>query len=377
MRGRIGVIVIVSTICLFRTIDAAALEVRNQPPRSAAVAATDKPNGATPADDAPAGGKTPSLIIDLAAGQQQSWPLDPGTYAITLANAIPGETYSVIVGASALAVLPTLTVPTGSEVVRSPLPSLRTGGPCDEAAQAATALVGASSEDEVPKLRQRVQTALLKCADESEKAEIRKVISATSVAISDLTLQVPAEARKLVSVVHGPRVWNVTFSTASRGQWQTLFGWMFAPNHDDEYFSESSDGGKFVVRKRSREEHSLTSLPSVFFVFLPTDQAFGKVQHGPTVGLGVTVGESGSRPSVFAGYSVRYNQNIGLALGASIYPHRRLDGKYTVGQTVTDNLDSNQLNRDVIRVNLFFGALIRFGADPRKAPEEPAAKAAK
>src|SRR5260221_3165937 len=71
-----------------------------------APAATPK-SGSTGAA-APAGAPTAKLTIDLAAGAAQTWAVEPGTYAIQLTNAVPGESYSVIVGATALGTLPPL-----------------------------------------------------------------------------------------------------------------------------------------------------------------------------------------------------------------------------------------------------------------------------
>lgn len=86
--------------------------------------------------------------------------------------------------------------------------------------------------------------------------------------------------------------------------------------------------------------------------------------------MGTAVGD-GTRPSAFAGHTVRWNQNAGLAFGVVVYPHRRLDSRYVEDQVISENLDAVQLNRDVIRANAFAGITIRFGADPRKTPETP------
>ena len=317
---------------------------------------------------------TAKLTIDLAAGTVQSWPVEAGTYGVQLANAIPGESYSVIIGVTALSSLPPLQVPSASEIARSPLPPLTTSQ-CTTAAEAAKKLVAATSESDVPTLRKLLQVALLECGISDERTALMQIVSATTVDFPDLVIQIPAESRKTVTVVRGPvPPWTVTYSTTSHGQWQALFGWTFAPNRDQEYFSKAGENEKFVVTKRANQSRTLTSLPSVFWTYLPTDQAYRALQHGPTLGLGVTVGDSGSRAAVFGGYTVRFHQNIGVVAGVAIYPHRRLDTKYTEGQTIEENLESDQLNRSVLRGSLFVGAVLRCGSDPRKASESPGAK---
>jgi hypothetical protein len=198
-------------------------------------------------------------------------------------------------------------------------------------------------------------------------------VLAQTVYETELEVQIPDDARRTLTVARQGLEWNVTMTTLARGRLQTLFGWMFAPNHDEAYFSDSIGDNKFAVKPRLEDDGALTNLPAVLFTWLPTSQAFSNVQHGPTMGLGVTLG-SDSRPAFLGGYMIRWNQNYGVAVGLAVYPHQRLDGKYTVDQVLTTSLEPNQLNRDALKVNFFVGGVIRFGTDPRKEiPEKPAA----
>jgi hypothetical protein len=341
------------------------------------------PRAQEPAPQTPPAPQMPApprakLTIDLAAGTRQTLPLDAGSYSLTLVNAIPGEQYAVTIGASALIETSVLTLPAGSAVTpfRGVTPSIQSTGadPCEpDVRRALVNLVGTSQESAVPGARRAVQVALLSCDPASGVVKVaEEVLQKTVIEVSNLPMDLAAESRRLVTIVRATTTWDVTVSSASRGRVQTMFGWTFAPNRDEEFFAEAVGDRQFVIKARAREPRSLTSLPSVFFTWLPVDQAFASVQHGPTVGLGVTVGESSARASVLAGYSVRYNQNIGVVAGLTIYPHRRLDNRYRVGQTIGENLDSDKLNRSAVKANAFFGFLMRFGADPRKAPEAPA-----
>ena len=314
------------------------------------------------------------LTIDLAT-KEKKWRLlvNPGTYAIQLMNTIPGEPYAVSVGASTLLEQPALSLPSDSTITsHKRILQVRPGqdktDSCEKALESAKKLY-AGPEEQIPQLRREVQAELLSCQDEDLKRAIDAIIGQTTVTVPNLTVTVQAEARVPVLVSQGGSTWRITLSSVSRGRWQTMFGWVFAPNRDEEYFTESLEDGMFAVRRREQGKKSLTSLPALFWTWLPARQAFRAFQHGPTAGLGLTVGESSTRPSVFGGYSLRYNQNIGAVLGVAVYPHRRLDGKYSVDQVIKENLESKQLNRDSIRPNFFFGLTLRFGSDPRKAPE--------
>jgi hypothetical protein len=334
--------------------------------RSGAVAAAQEQPQTPPAS-------RPTVTIDLAAGESQFWPLGAGTYSVVLVNALPGAQYSVLISAAALVEREPLTFPGGTA------PAMRTGGVgverttldlCEDARAAAMRLYSVTSEADIPDGRRNVQQALVTCTDEAARTAILAILNSTVIDVPSLQLQLAPESRRTMTVVRAASRWRVTLSSASRGSFQTLFGWTFAPSRDEEFFAERTGDATFVIKARPRSSGALTSLPAVFFTWLPVNQAFRSLQHGPTAGLGVTVGESGTRPSVFGGYMVRYNQNIGFVGGLAFYPHRRLDSKYTIGQEIAEDLDTDQLNRDVIRVNGFFGVLLRFGTDPRSVPEE-------
>ena len=95
--------------------------------------------------------------------------------------------------------------------------------------------------------------------------------------------------------------WHVALDSSGRGVWQTTYGFVFSPNHDEDYFSEPTGDEEFTVVRKPRDSHSLTFLPTVFFTWLSSKQAFSNVQHGPTVGLGVTTGADGGRFAALGG----------------------------------------------------------------------------
>jgi hypothetical protein len=64
------------------------------------------------------------------------------------------------------------------------------------------------------------------------------------------------------------------------------------------------------------------------------------------------------------GWMVRFNQNIGVAAGVSVYPHKRLDGQYHETQVLKESLDSDKLNHDSIKANVFVSFTLRFGSNP-------------
>lgn len=319
-------------------------------------------NGSPPTPAAP----KPPIAIDLSGARTHTWPVDPGTYRIVLYNAIPGMRYVVRSGAAEVAEVPTLVFPAGSAL---PMPATGTGGTGCQAALGKVKQLFTATEKAVPTLQQEIRAELAGCTGDP-LAYVNAVLAQT-VYESGLEVQMPNDARRTLTVARGAEEWNVTLTTLLRGRLQTLFGWAFAPDNDEEYFSEAGPNNQFIIRRKADSEGGLTNLPSVFFTWLPTSQAFNNIQHGPTLGLGVTAGEPGARASFLGGWMVRWNQNLGIVFGAAIYPHRRLDGKYQLDQTIATNLESLQLNRNEWRFNGFFGGVFRFGSDPRKAPTPP------
>ena len=356
-------------LCLSSLVSAQQKPSQGQ--ETASTQGQEKPSAPTPQKGS---AQPPSLAIDLTAAARQTWPVDPGTYRIVLYNAIPGVKYTVQSGAAEAAEVPVLVLPAGSAVaglVDVP-PTAAEMKLCKEALSDVRALITAQRESEVPALEQRIRANMASCG-EQELKYITAVLGQT-VYETGLEVQMPNDARRTLTVARRNLEWNVTLTTLVRGRFQTLFGWVFAPNNDEEFVSESIGNNQFAIRPRTEDSWALTSLPAVFFTWLPTSQAFRDVQHGPTLGLGVTVGSSGSRPAFLGGYIVRWNQNLGVTVGVALYPHRRLDGKYEVDQVIPSNLESSQLNRDSLLANVFFGGVLRFGSDPRKAPpEKPAA----
>jgi hypothetical protein len=310
------------------------------------------------------------IAIDLSAAKTQNWPVDPGTYRVVLYNAIPGMKYIVRSGAAESAEVPTLVFPTGSAIPGVPAPAGQPAGPgCTAALERVKQLFIASSERDVPKLQQEIRANMTGCTPE-QTTTINTVLGQT-VYESGLEIQMPNDSRRTVTVSRAAEEWTVTLQTLLRGRIQTLFGWTFAPDNDEEFFSEAAANNQFIIRPKTESEGGLTNLPSVFFTWLPSSQAFNDIQHGPTLGLGVTAGDAGARASFLGGWMVRWNQNIGVVFGTAIYPHRRLHGKYKVDQTIPTNLDTAQLNENEWRFNFFFGGVFRFGSDPRKAPSPP------
>lgn len=300
------------------------------------------------------------LVIDLAKGLQQTLRIDAGTFEIRLTNAVPGRGYFMQVGPSRAMEVPVLKMPGVKEGVAG---AKQSADPCALLTAAIFALATVGTETEVGHGVDAVRLALAAVGEcKVERATAASVIDSTRPTLAQAVVVNDDSVRQLTISNGLGASWQVGLNSAGRGVWQTTYGFAFNPNHDEEFFSEATGDKEYTIRRKDRDKHSITFLPSVFFNWLSSSQAFSNIQHGPTLGIGLTTG--GGRLGGLLGYSVRFNQNIGLTAGVGVYPHRRLDAKYGEGQVLKEALDADKLNKDSVRGNIFIALTLRLGASP-------------
>ncbi len=285
----------------------------------------------------------------------------------------PGRIYKVEVGRSEKYDVPHLDL--GSTTLGGD--ESEDDGSCDKLKQIEDKLRNAGSELEVAALLAQIGDLLNDCEIPARTDSVKEVISSTKEEVADLTVE--RNSRRPITVHRLPKegqvaedpepTWQIVISSPG-GSWQRTYGWRFAPNRDKEYFakppnpattpdgsggapgSEDSPGAESVQNETTEGTHaenSLTSLPAVFWTWLPPGQRSQPIQHGPTAGLGVALSAGSANPSVFGGYSIRFHQNcrfhqnIGFALGVAFYQQKVLASKYAVGDPVFGSIDSDQL----------------------------------
>ena len=281
-----------------------------------------------------------TIRIDLANGEKQEIKNNPGSYVIEFLNAIPGENYFIEIDDAR------------STYEMDPLP-LSMGTASSTQGPDCALSSGASSEEDV---REIINSG--KCSEEQIfRTKFKR----------DL-FYLPAQASRTITVKREDsdfsdkpeREWKIVITSGVQGKWQTTFGWMFTANRDKDYFTDPVDeNGKFRIVLQNRSRNSLTSLPSIFWHWLRAGQAHKKLQHGPTAGVGISIGEDASRPAVFAGYTLRYQQNIGIVSGVGVYSRRVLNGRYREGAIVTSDLESSQLTENANHFMFFAGVTFR------------------
>lgn len=305
------------------------------------------------------------IVVDLAGPASQIIRADAGTYQLTLMNAVPGRSYWLHIGPSFAQEIPTLS----ADSVKGTTFGITDLGNKDcSLMDALHALIVSPTELEVRKNAESLRVAAAtadpsKCEQEAKRAAA--VLALTTVQLPNAPIIMSGNAMRRLSISsRDGGHWDIELNSMGRGTWQTTYGFAFNPNKDEEYFSEAGADDEFTIRKQGRDSGSLTLLPAVFFTWLPSSQALRNFQHGPTLGVGVTAGDAGGRFGALAGYALRFNQNIGLVAGLSVYQHRRLDAQYKENQAIAENFAPDQLNEDSLRPNVFLALTLRFGASP-------------
>ena len=255
---------------------------------------------------------TVPIVLDLAEPSSRTIRVEAGTYRLTLINAVPGRTYWLHVGPSQAQEISPLSLEP-RQIESAPGSGLDVTKDC-AVTDAALDLIDAPTEQAVRSASEDVRVQLgkseIRCANENEVA--KTVLAATSISlVTPVTLSANALRTLEVASQQGSR-WEVQLTSMGSGVWQTTYGFVVSPNRDEDFFSEATGQSDFTVRRKPRDEGSLTFLPSVLFTWLPSTQAF--------------------------------------------------------------SLESDQLNRDSTRANYFVALTLRFGAHPfgRSSPSKAA-----
>jgi hypothetical protein len=302
------------------------------------------------------------LHVDLASERSVTVPVRPGTYSIEIDNLVPhlqssGWTYQVVILQEAIPI-PPLTLPT------------RTGPQgavaCPAFAESLKALQEADNETAAANARRNLQSLL---ADAIAKGctEVRAALDYMGRMVwgpssEAYVLKSGERLQVTVTRTNGQQAvtWVKVFTTGSAGEWIASYGFTFLPNRDETYFSKTkASAGQFVVTPTQGNE-GLDFTPAVFFTWFPASNGHQTWVFGGTAGLGFEL----STPAIFAGLSMMYHENVQLVLGVAVNQQLRLNGQYSKGETISENLSRDQLSSKAYRPNWFLGLTFRFDKNP-------------
>lgn len=324
--------------------------------------------------------------IDLAqpsTGTTTTITVEPErTLTFRVVNAVPGVRYDaeVLRRVIPLAPIPTTIVPAAGLLEQKDLRPKECSERLNKLIQAGSALSSVKDESGVRGPANSASAALASaqpCQQVLEGDERTSLDSAIRVAdslVAETVRELPgpvvlSRGEELVVTIRRQgtdRVWTVVYTTGARGEWRTSYGFNFIVNSISKprsYYTEQVEGGYVIRREENRRW--MEFVPSIFLTWFPAAEAGRDSYLNPTVGLGFNL----QSPVVFAGATIVYNQNVSLNAGLAAHRQRQLIGRYEAGDTVKDNLTSEQLHEELFRVNPFVSIAIRFGSNPFAKPE--------
>lgn len=305
------------------------------------------------------------IRIDLAAidsGSERTLETSPGEYTVTIVNRLPQGAYDVQVAVSFISLEP-LPVP-GSRGQEEITP------PCPELTAATTELLDSATEAEMPARVRAVKDLVASCSETIPLRLAEKALARTRIDLPDVyRLESGQELKVTISRRDGmnQKQWTVVYRTPARGRWFSSYGFVFVRNEDELFFAKPKTGatGQYVITQKA-DKQDYDFAPSIFYAWLPARREGRDLSLGVAAGLGFDQ----NNPIVFAGPMLTYNQNISLVAGVVMHKEKRLNGMYSLGQEVTENLSEAQLGEETYRPSLFFGLSFRFGANPFAASSD-------
>jgi hypothetical protein len=291
----------------------------------------------------------------------------PTITRVRILNRIPRATYSVAIRSEVKPIPPLPVIPMGG---------LAAATGCETPLKLATELSTdnvAWTEVLVAKRVAEVRAQLSDCDDPVQREQVEQALQAT-VKVVEGPFPVPAGTQLVVTVSRAnddgpPLIWVTTVEGPSRGRWLTTYGVSGVPDEDERFYSKATaTAGKFTVEQQSVPD-GYKAVPSAYFMWLAGSRENRDWAHGPTAGFGI----KDDQPAFFVGYSVLYNWNVGLVVGGSLIRETRLNGKYSVGQEVSENLSEDALHVKTFRPRLTVGLVFRFGSSPFGSEQKPAA----
>lgn len=303
-----------------------------------------------------------TVDLDLALSNAQTLPASGADVRLRVVNRMPGKDYEIAVVDRVME--------TDAFVLNAQNRAVA-GSPCADLLKAAQTLQssapagGPKDEADVGRRVHQIDASLAAgdCADAA-------VVQSIQMEVSKSRLDVPGVYR----VVAGHEVvltvtrndagktltWTLIIQGASRGKWLITYGLAFVPDKDTLYFTKAAGDKQFTITRQS-DRDEVKPLPAVFFTWLPRSRQDRNFSCGPTAGFGL---EGGSRPAAFLGLGVTFNWNLGLLMGGAIVPEKRLNGRYTEGQLVTENLSDDALHQTVASARWMAALTFRFGSNP-------------
>lgn len=335
-----------------------------------------------------AGADVPPELQEVAVADPTtptSKTIAAGKYVFEFSNLLPAAQY---VFTPELKTMPPA-LPSPLAVVRLTAPPAPAGGltpPCRQAILKVEATVNAAkAESEIVAIRAKLDADLKAagCSDADIKTVEREVKEQTTKRHGE---PITIDAGQLLTFKVGRIENNATkvvgsydFKTEQlvAGQWTTFYGFNYIDSGDERFYSndEATTPPTYsVTALKDRQENVFA--PSVYFMWIRNQNYPGNLRRalawrsddvfgGVTAGLGFDF----DNPTAFLGYGVGWGYNVLLTAGVVMHKEKRLNGRYSEGDVISENLTEEQLSEETYKPRLYVGIAFRFGSNPFEKPK--------
>lgn len=217
-----------------------------------------------------------------------------------------------------------------------------------------------------------LQELIDKCKDQNDIDRLNKNLVQDIINKSRKTFKINQRLNQgeqlIIKLRRDDKVWTFVFKYPS-GKWLIYYGLCFVSKRlrgYDQYFlresEEDSQGGFLLIKEPEPKLLDLEYIPTIFFTWMPLNRMSKSISHGFSGGLGTDM----KSPTVFIGYSVVINHNIGINFGILFHKQYQLKPKYSETEPMIVNsiLSFEDLHRSVYRPNVCIGISFRFGSNP-------------
>ncbi|MEQ8425056.1 MAG: hypothetical protein RIA63_10125, partial [Cyclobacteriaceae bacterium] len=138
------------------------------------------------------------------------------------------------------------------------------------------------------------------------------------------------------------------------------------------FYAKKDGASNYLITKSSNSKKNVLKniSPTFMYSYLFFKDPFAPLKFGLTGGFLLDL----TNPSVMAGPSLVIGDNLSLNIGVAVIQKNQLKGQYMEGQSISDNLDFDQLHNKIWSYDLFFSVGFHFDKNPFKKGEEKATK---
>ncbi len=306
------------------------------------------------------------IIIDLAEEKEGSItvPIKTGNYDIIVKNRLPNKAYEISIEREDK-VIPPLKI--DQDIVKTQ----NFTADCDALEKLITVIYSLDDETALPQKKEELMSRISNpgsgCDETVEKAKkLHDALKNYKYPITDLskseTIKVTIKRKNNAGK---DLEWIRIYESPARGKWLTNYSFNFVATQmgskERRYFAKSDGSTEFVITEEENRQW-VKFVPGVTFTWLYSKGFRDALALGGSGGIGFDL----ENPVVYLGFSFVYNQNISLTLGYAAIQVKQLNGKYSVGAKIKENLTSDQLMVDTYRFNPFISASFRFDKNPFK-----------